>query len=123
MTRSLGCIYFSFSLLFCTIFAALITPSSPAVHDEPIPFDFSKYPECNETGGKSPSPAVPKLSEAFSLKMEVKMDANHYMDSEGYYEKEGQRGASFVMAGGIPSAYLFDFISGKAFSILGVDRK
>lgn len=97
---------------------AVISPPVAAVPLQPTPFDFSIFPECVNSSGASPLPAsVPKLAEEFSVKLEVKMGRNSFIDSEGYYEKDGQRGSSYVLVGGQRSAYLFDFNSGSAFSV------
>jgi hypothetical protein len=107
-------------LLSCTPALAVIPIVAVSADLDPA-FDFSKYPECNTTSNATSIP-VPKLAPQFSIKVEGKQnsaDGFKLFDSEGYYEKDGQRGATVMYANGVRSTYLYDFISGKAYDIEG----
>ncbi|XP_055354250.1 uncharacterized protein LOC129599918 isoform X1 [Paramacrobiotus metropolitanus] len=106
-------------LCFQGIFSILPTPNSASA-DVP-PFNFSIYPQCNFSTNTTPSTQtpVPKLAETFTIKVEGKIGENAYFDSDGYYEKEGQRGATYILSQGTKTSYLYDFITGDAFSVVG----
>ena len=88
-----------------------------------VPAWAFNYSECrpNATGQAD----VPKLSKKFTIKIEGKTDLADgrspisMFDSEGFYEEEGQRGATIVHQHGIKSVFLYDFISGRAYDIEG----
>lgn len=108
-----------------TVFAVI--PDAKSVLGPVDAFDFSTYPECNTTSPtNSPdvpklSPDVPKLSPEFTIKVEGKSlygsGRFDIFDSEGYYEAEGQRGATVVYSNGSKTTFLYDFISGNAYDI------
>ncbi|GAU92047.1 hypothetical protein RvY_04192 [Ramazzottius varieornatus] len=80
------------------------------------------YTECNPTSATKDE--VPKLSTKFTIKIEGKTDNADsapimLFDSEGFYEEDGQRGATIVHQHGVKSIFLYDFISGRAYDIEG----
>ncbi|XP_055347809.1 uncharacterized protein LOC129594964 isoform X2 [Paramacrobiotus metropolitanus] len=79
---------------FQGILGNFATMESVRVSSDVPAFDFSIYPLCDFKTLTTPSKQtpVPKLAEAFTIKVEGKIGEWGYFDSEGYSEKEGQRG-------------------------------
>lgn len=109
-----------FSIIWVLSLLCVINADQGRLTDVPAwPFN---YTEC------SPTPAtkdeVPKLSTKFTIKIEGKTDNADsspimLFDSEGFYEEDGQRGATIVHQHGVESIFLYDFISGRAYDIEG----